>query len=549
MRIGRLGLALTCAASIAMVVQPVEAQSAAAMPRPVRMREFDNLKMPFSPLPLSSPPCDVSMYLRVVDIDGDGDLDVVAAPHVTRQTRLFLNDSFGRFSEGTPGRISAPSPTDRGSWNMDAGDIDGDGDLDLVTGTVGSSYPPRWHQGIVYINDGTAHFTDESGSRLPDHVSYPYLSSWASCLADFDGDGDPDLALSGGMTLRDRSLRILRNDGAGVFIFDPGATPVDQAVQVSAQGHLFSADLDQDGDRDLVGNGIYGGISLWWNDGAGNFVSGSSTHFTPRNLPYATVSVAIGDVDGDGDLDIAAGAAYARRPINLFLNDGSGRFRDVSLSHVDQRSLSDANLSFGDFDGDGDVDMLCVLFSISMAFQGGEQLLFNDGSGHFTLDDANTEFQPRTNGGVISVAIADFDDDDDLDALIHDGGAQTTGFAICRTRYLVNTTRQLHSPTAPAVGGSWRLAVFGDSGSSALVMLSLGSSQLRLPPFGKLGLDPSSLFVWPQILAIGDSRTHSLDVPIPSFPGLAGLQLFAQSLHTEPNGAVRFSNVWTDTVR
>ena len=126
----------------------------------------------------------ISAEAIFTDIDNDGDPDILIAnenPIPGGQpgdlNEAFINDGSGNFS-AEPSRL--PSAIDNTS-GIAAGDIDADGDTDLIIGNLG--------QNLIYVNDGTDHFCDETASRVPAIID----STRKVVLADLDGDGDLDL--------------------------------------------------------------------------------------------------------------------------------------------------------------------------------------------------------------------------------------------------------------------------------------------------------------------------------------------------------------------
>jgi hypothetical protein len=306
------------------------------------------------------------------DVDGDGDLDMVIANYC-QGDRVYLNDGSGNYTDS--GQTLDPSS----SVSVALGDVDGDGDLDMVVANDNSE------ANTVWLNDGAGTFTD-TGQALG------LNSSMSVALGDVDKDGDLDMVVAtnnGGNT-------VWLNDGTGTF------TDSGQSLGTRASFSVALGDVDGDGDLDMVVANNGGGQvnRVWLNDGAGTFTnsgqslgSGSST------------SVALGDVDGDGDLDMVV-ANTSSEANTVWFNDGSGKFTDSGQS---LGSSSSSSVTLGDVDGDGDLDMV-------VANDGGGQantVWLNDGSGTFT-DSGQTLGSSQSRG----IALGDVDGDGDLDMAV-----------------------------------------------------------------------------------------------------------------------------------
>jgi VCBS repeat protein len=395
------------------------------------------------------PSLDQTGAIGLGDVDGDGDLDAIVGN--AGQDRLLLNNGTGVFVNA-PGQVPFENEA---TSSLGLGDLDGDGDLDALVGSGGVR---------LYLNGGTGFFTDASVQISPP------AGGVALGLGDLDGDGDLDAlaggALSGFPSYFPGPLRVIRNDGSAVFTT---VTLAASALTVS----LALGDVDGDGDLDaLVGasgtcskSGCGGGEAiLFLNDGAGGFTNAPSP-FPPT--PGWVSSVVLGDLDGDADLDaLTAGSLVAWRANAVYLNDGGGGFEDAT-GQVSPAVLWAGSLALGDLDGDGDVDAFASASSIGAA-----RVLLNDGTGD--LEEA--PLQPAGSTGKGDVALGDVDGDGDLDAF---APGTSAAFAPPPDRLFINLGGAVFSPVPFPPGGFQTSAAAlrdmdGDGDLDAVIGLSYG---------------------------------------------------------------------------
>ncbi|WP_161599665.1 malectin domain-containing carbohydrate-binding protein [Hymenobacter nivis] len=283
--------------------------------------------------------------LTIGDVDGDGDLDLLITfyPGVAPGAAIaYLNDGKGAFTAG--GSV----PLGFGVGQTVLGDIDGDGDLDFLgvssTGIPGTG---RTYKGVVAVrlNDGHGGFSGTQNLALETF----YLA-----LGDADGDGDLDLF---GNQNSVASLSL--NDGQGVF-----GTAQPLGLRTSAPftaGRTVLGDLNGDGSLDVaVADRVGGTVIIGLNDGTGVFATASEVALTAISTPLVGASLALGDVDGDGDLDIV-GAGVMTTAVSVRLNDGLGRFtgsREVAVTVAAPEAAELRAVVLGDVDNDGDLDIL-----------------------------------------------------------------------------------------------------------------------------------------------------------------------------------------------
>lgn len=260
------------------------------------------------------------------DLDGDGDLDLVTASSLDDQLKWFENTGGGVF-----GAAQVIQSNTGVIYETALADLDGDGLLDVVA-TEALGQRVAWHRNLGAAGFGPA----QTISTLQDFY-------YAVAAGDVDNDGDMDLVAGGA----DRVV-VLLNGGSGVF-----ATTVEVEGDPQSCRDIVLGDLDGDGLLDLAWPSTFG-ESIAWHRNLGGGVFGVA-QVIAAGLPTST-NMAAGDLDGDGDVDLV-GSSYnfgTAGELHVYLNDGSGSFAG---SLVETQIAVVEGVGLADLDGSGTLDL------------------------------------------------------------------------------------------------------------------------------------------------------------------------------------------------
>ncbi|RKY21174.1 MAG: hypothetical protein DRQ55_05205 [Planctomycetota bacterium] len=275
------------------------------------------------------------------DFDGDGAPDLMyASGSGGAAPRLLLNDGAGHFSNASS---NLPSGSLR-SFCVVGGDIDDDGDIDVAI-TDGGTFGGFATQQRLWLNDGSAHFTDVTGTQMPaDNFNCQDVT-----FVDFDGDFDVDLLLMGKGQSGKRG-RLYLNDGAGNF-------SIASAMNQVGSGNTYEgdwSDLDGDGRFDCNVQSISGTSEGWAKNRGTGVAMTESTYPAPNGGDDNEMAQL--DYDNDGDMDCFAGSLTSAGE-KVWRNNGSGGFTNNNGAI---QTITDSTLDFGfaDLNGDGRYDMI-----------------------------------------------------------------------------------------------------------------------------------------------------------------------------------------------
>jgi VCBS repeat protein len=356
-----------------------------------------------APVYYSVPLNEVVGEVALSDFDSDGDLDAFATirgdfDQMTK-IKVWRNNGNGTFS------APIEFPTGQGPAGIVIADFTGDGKPDVVTANYGaSSISILRHNGLI---GAAAGFLPPVSFNATNHAE-------KIAAADVNGDGISDVVVGETVDIGPAAtLAVMINTGNGNF-----AAPV---IYDAAPGGRFGstavalADLDNDGDVDLIGGGLYssgsidnGAVTIRRNNGNGTFGSAEIILFTNPNYVSNPKEITTGFINGDGFPDIVA-AVPSGRAIEGFVvvnSNGSGGFNTPVYYEASQQTF---DVAIVDLDNDGDGDVITLANSSAAV------------TVHENLGDGSFPVLTRYEVASLSDAVesADIDNDGDIDIVVN----------------------------------------------------------------------------------------------------------------------------------
>ncbi|MEZ4648084.1 MAG: FG-GAP-like repeat-containing protein [Candidatus Eisenbacteria bacterium] len=421
--------------------------------------------------------------IDAVDTSGDSGPEIFVLSRNSLELSVYPTEN---------GEVSVPPAYPLGSFDhwMDAGDVDGDGDLEIATayGYAGSG-------GVrILRNVG-------NGTFLPAE-SYPSEAAMAVKLRDLDGNGTLDLLWADHPTAPDYDFVVRLNQGEGTF----GPATV-WTVGTCGNGDVDAFDMDGDGDLDVFLTdylGCAGGVPsnyVWIRRNNGNGTFQAPYHYETLTGPEI---VRGGDIDEDGNMDLLFSESNW---IGLALGDGAGGFGPYVLHEVD---WGPKHFVVDDLDGDGHLDVISANMTTE---QQSVCVLYGNGDGTFApWISMPAAYSPQLQG-VHTVRVGDVDGDGAKDILALNGPSGDVGYY----RNLHDRTFDRH--VRYGVGPVSTDFVYGDfTGDGEADLAAI----IGVPPFNLgrdvsvvagLALDPAST---PDFAADVRSTTLFLDAPRPN---------------------------------
>jgi hypothetical protein len=385
--------------------------------------------------------------IGVVDIDNDGDLDILISGESggARKLQLFKNDGAGNYTVAT----SPFKAVTRTTFDWD--DANQDGKLDLIM----SGFPAAGIFDSVYTSDGAGNFT------LATTIALPQLAP-STGFADLNNDGYVDIYVFGNKF--DGKPKIMFNNKAGGFT---------ESAQFDAfnfvDPEVTEVDYDKDGDIDLFVNagyedGVAGRFSKMFVNNNGTF-----TVLSLGLIPKGNGSAVWGDYDNDGDLDLLLngdgylGSGEDNDGVYRLYRNTSGTFAEATTFQSYRQNSTGDGGRFADWDNDGDLDVIVTGWNAAISRQATDIYLNNAGT--FTAYPFNSSIPGVSES---SIEVGDIDNDTDLDLVItgfsnHDYNGAGSAFNANVSLVVVNpATVPNTAPTAPT-----NLAVSG--GASGII--------------------------------------------------------------------------------
>ena len=467
------------------------------------------------------------------DIDNDGDLDVLVLRGDSGPNLLYVNQGGSGFEEraAAAGLAYTLGGTNNGRHSgATFGDVDGDGDLDVLLGGLESG-PTK-----LFINDGNGSFSDGTSGSGFDSASAAQTISIA--MGDYDADDDLDVLMAHWGTPRDPTTpgeteTLWRNDSTSTSIrFTPAsavsgvnsllAFELPQGVLGPNYDYTFApgfADIDGDRDLDILMVSDFRGSRVLINNGNGTF---SASGFTPDD--ENGMGAAIGDYDNDGDFDWFVSSINGNR---LFRNGGSAGFSRQGQSGVEPGGWGWGSC-FADFNADGWLDIYQTNGweagkdpSASNYVDDTSRLWMNNGDGTFT-DQAGASSMLDTDQGR-GIVCDDFDNDGDVDVLLLTAEPSNAAIywqnQLADFNYLKVKLRGI-APNTQAIGATVKLTI-NDTTQMRMVAINSNftSHNSTMQMFGMGSHTSAGLqIIWPDgaetiLSSVSANQTLTIDHP------------------------------------
>ncbi|WP_139923195.1 FG-GAP-like repeat-containing protein [Hymenobacter sp. DG01] len=443
---------------------------------------------------------DAAIKTAVGDLNNDGRLDILSI-NSRGVASVRLGDGKGRFAPPP-----APTPADISSIGtypgcLALGDLNNDGNLDFVT-NITVQFSPRL---AIYLGDGRGGFSPLPASVPPVPIRFDQVDM---VLTDLTGDGNLDLL---GCSRDQGVVSVRLGTGTGTF-----TTPAVPEVSVgNAPLAVAAGDFNNDGRMDFATANyvqrLEGSVSIRLGDGTGRFAPPAAPAPAEVQLGEDQPNdIALGDLNNDGNLDFVIcsveGLNGAGNNVCVRLGTGTGAFTTPAVARL-RVSLDPTGVALGDVNGDGNLDVVS-----SAKYRNRMAVRFGDGKGGLTVPA--TGGQVGVGPSPSDILLADVDNDGDLDALLPHGAARSLSVRL--NGIFTGTVLPVRQPTALA--SAPRLVVYPNPARQVvrlehatphapLVLFDLLGREQRRQPAGP-SFDLSGLTPGLYILRSGTQSAH-----------------------------------------
>ncbi|HVX24248.1 MAG TPA: VCBS repeat-containing protein [Candidatus Saccharimonadales bacterium] len=339
----------------------------------------------------------------------------------------------GNYTAGTQTYMNANAM--QYSYALSLADFNGDGSIDSVVGSINAfSHNPFLD---VFLNNANGTGTYTAVTNLSVSGSGFSSDAYAVTTGDWNGDGHPDAAGIGQVSVGNPSISVFMNNGAGTSFSGP--TTYAMAGSLAVQG-LTSGDVNADGHPDLIASdNSTNQVSVYINNGNGTFAS--QVLYNVNATSGGPNGITVADVNSDGWPDIIT-ADGGDNTVSVLLNNGNGTFAGGITYATGTAPLG---VKVGDLNGDGRPDIVATNSGDNTV-----SVLLNAGGGPFGFG-AQVAYTTGASSAPRGLAIADMNGDGNLDVVVADEGS-------LQVAVLQGTgTGTLGAPIVIGVGGTFSL--------------------------------------------------------------------------------------------
>lgn len=337
--------------------------------------------------------------VAIGDLNGDGNLDIVSANRISDDVTVSLGNGDGSFQ----GSVTFAAATN--AYSVELGDVNGDGILDIVSMGIGNST-------AVLLGQGDGSFSSAQTFSIGGTLTFEMS------IGDLNGDGNLDIITANYFS---QTLSFAFGNGDGTF------SGTQSLALTSGPGSLVVGDINGDGALDIAAAAYSGStnLAIFLGNGDGTFQTRIDQFLGSQSL-----ALSLGDLNGDGIADIV-NTNYSLNGVNVLLGNGDGTFSSQT-SFGAGSGTSDVEL--GDVNGDGILDIITANGGFGYTSSVGSDdisVLLGRGDGTF---EASQTFQSPAGAFNLEISLGDFNNDGVLDIANGSRDGDNVGILLGDTR-------------------------------------------------------------------------------------------------------------------